>query len=241
LFHALILVGLILLAFRTDFPLPAEEGVEVNFEYSGLEIGNLNNDSILLDRKVEFIADQQNAIDAINIERIEETQIIKKKDTDKRNTPKTRISIIETPDESTLIHRTPNTGKSTITSIGRSQQITRKPGDQVKQNDTKSSPTKESSLEQGSGISFELGGRTARILPKPTFNSSEAGIIVVTVKVNAEGKVISASAGAKGTTIAEPNLRKLAENAARISLFSSDTNAPEDQRGTITYVIIKEK
>jgi hypothetical protein len=69
----------------------------------------------------------------------------------------------------------------------------------------------------------------------------EDGKIVVSVKVNIEGKVISATAGANGTTISEPGMRKQAENAARISLFARDTNAPEEQRGTITYVIVKQK
>jgi periplasmic protein TonB len=241
LFHALILVGLILLAFRTDFPLPAEEGVEVNFDYSGLEIDNLNNDSIQLAHKVELIADHQNAVDDINIERTEETPIIKKKDSDKPNTQKTRISIIETPYKSTLIHRTPNSEKTAKTTTTANQTNSANPVNHTKPNEATPNPANENSLEKGGSISFDLSGRAARFLPKPTFNSSVDGKIVVTIKVNIEGKIISASAGAKGTTITEPNLRKQAENAAHNSLFTRDINAPEDQRGTITYVIVKEK
>jgi outer membrane biosynthesis protein TonB len=90
----------------------------------------------------------------------------------------------------------------------------------------------------GPGISFDLTGRTAR-LQKPSYNSNEEGKIVVTIKVNRQGKVTSAVAGARGTTISEISLRQQAENAALKTVFSSNSDAPEEQRGTITYVFKK--
>ena len=94
---------------------------------------------------------------------------------------------------------------------------------------------------KGNGISFDLGGRGARSLPKPTYNSPEQGKIVVSIKVNRQGQVTYASAGAKGTTISEINLRQQAENAARKTVFAPDADAPEEQRGTITYVFVKQR
>ena len=93
----------------------------------------------------------------------------------------------------------------------------------------------------GGGISFDLGGRSTRSLPKPTYNSEEQGEVVVTIKVNKEGKVTYASAGAKGTTISEISLRQQAESAARKTIFAADPTAPDEQRGTITYVFRKLK
>ena len=93
----------------------------------------------------------------------------------------------------------------------------------------------------GSGISYDLGGRGARSLPKPTYNSPEQGKIVVSIIVNRQGQVTSASAGAKGTTISEINLRQQAENTARKTVFEPNADAPEEQRGTITYVFVKQR
>jgi len=93
----------------------------------------------------------------------------------------------------------------------------------------------------GSGNSYDLGGRTAKFFPKPAYDSPEQGIIVVSIKVDRNGKVTYASAGAKGTTISEIGLRQQAESAARRTTFSPNTDAPEEQRGTITYRFVKSK
>jgi len=92
----------------------------------------------------------------------------------------------------------------------------------------------------GDGNSYDLGGRQTRgSLQKPFYNSPEQGKIVVSIKVNKQGKVTYASAGAKGTNISEISLRKQAEDAALKTAFAPDDNAPEEQRGTITYVFKK--
>jgi TonB family protein len=93
----------------------------------------------------------------------------------------------------------------------------------------------------GSGTSYDLSGRSARNLPKPEYNSLEQGRVVVSIWVNKSGQVVKALAGAKGTTISDASLRKLAENAARRATFSPDQDAAEEQRGTITYVFVKLK
>ena len=93
----------------------------------------------------------------------------------------------------------------------------------------------------GSGKSFDLTGRSAKFFPKPTYDSPEQGIIVVSIKVDQNGKVTYASAGAKGTTISEIGLRQQAESAARKTTFTANPNAPEEQRGTITYRFLKSR
>ena len=93
----------------------------------------------------------------------------------------------------------------------------------------------------GSGSSFELTGRSARFFPKPAYNSPEQGIIVVEIKVDRNGKVTYASAGARGTTISEIGLRQQAEDAAKRTTFSANPDAAEEQRGTITYKFVKSK
>jgi len=93
----------------------------------------------------------------------------------------------------------------------------------------------------GSGTSYDLTGRSAKYFAKPAYNSPEQGIIVVSIKVDKNGKVTYASAGAKGTTISEIGLRQQAESAARKTTFSPNPDAPEEQRGTITYRFLKSK
>lgn len=87
----------------------------------------------------------------------------------------------------------------------------------------------------GSGISFSLEGRGSTSLPKPTATSTENGTIVVTIMVDQEGNVVSAKAGVRGTTLWDTNLFRRCEQAAKKSKFTAKPDAPELQKGTITY------
>ena len=89
----------------------------------------------------------------------------------------------------------------------------------------------------GSGISFSLAGRGSKSLPGPTATSPENGNIVVEIRVDQEGHVVSAKAGARGTTLWEDkNLWRLCEQAAKDSKFTAKPDAPELQPGKITYI-----
>ncbi|HEY3388909.1 MAG TPA: hypothetical protein VGK38_05015, partial [Prolixibacteraceae bacterium] len=90
----------------------------------------------------------------------------------------------------------------------------------------------------GKGISFDLSGRSARSLPKPTFPGNESGIVVVEVTVDKYGKVSKAVPGFKGSTTANTDLLEAALKAALKASFNIDTNAPAFQKGTITYHFI---
>ncbi len=89
----------------------------------------------------------------------------------------------------------------------------------------------------GSGISFSLAGRGSNELHKPTATSPANGNIVVEIRVDQEGHVVSAKAGARGTTLWEDkNLWRLCEQAAKKSTFTANPDALELQPGTITYI-----
>ena len=83
------------------------------------------------------------------------------------------------------------------------------------------------------GNNWKLAGRTLKSLPKPSNNFKEAGKIVVTIQVNSEGKVISAKAGAEGSTIYNYEQLQMAEKAAYKAEFSPSEN--KIQVGTIIY------
>ena len=91
----------------------------------------------------------------------------------------------------------------------------------------------------GAGISYDLGGRSARSLPKPSYNSAEQGRVVVTIWVNQAGKVTRVLSGAKGTTVTDPALIRQAETAARQALFSTNPTGPDEQIGKIIYNFLK--
>lgn len=89
----------------------------------------------------------------------------------------------------------------------------------------------------GSGISFSLAGRGSKSgFPKPTATSSENGSIVVEIRVDQEGYVVSAKVKMKGTTLWDTNLWRRCEQAAKNSKFTANPDAPELQQGTITYI-----
>jgi hypothetical protein len=243
-FHALLLLTLLLLALRTPLPLPSEEGVEVNLGYSDDGMGDLQPEVPALSPAAAPPPSQAKADDQYVTENTEEAPVIEKvkKKTEKTNpSPVTKSTTVEKPKEPVVNQKALYPGKSKQTSEGGNQGITGKPGDQGKENGTPGSPNYTGNGGKGNGISYDLGGRGAQSLPKPTYNSPEQGKIVVSIKVNRQGQVTYASAGAKGTTISEINLRQQAENAARKTLFAPDANAPEEQRGTITYVFVKQK
>jgi TonB family protein len=89
-----------------------------------------------------------------------------------------------------------------------------------------------------SGIHYDLQGRTFKSLPKPSYNSRDVGIVVVTIWVDKKGNVIKVQTGARGTTTTKETLWKSAEGAAKIAKFNVKPDAPEEQKGTITYNFI---
>nr|WP_320021963.1 hypothetical protein [uncultured Draconibacterium sp.] len=87
----------------------------------------------------------------------------------------------------------------------------------------------------GAGISFDLGGRSAISLPKPEYPDNDAGIVVVKVIVDKNGRVTSAEPGARGTTIANKAFWDEAKQAALKAKFNVDPDAAAFQQGTISY------
>lgn len=88
----------------------------------------------------------------------------------------------------------------------------------------------------GSGVAFSLAGRGSKSLPGPTATSPENGNIVVEIRVDQEGNVVFAKAGVRGTTLWDTNLWRRCEQAAKKSKFTAKPDAPELQKGTITYI-----
>ncbi|MCF0211216.1 MAG: hypothetical protein HUK18_07960 [Bacteroidales bacterium] len=85
------------------------------------------------------------------------------------------------------------------------------------------------------GNGYSLKGRSAKTLPNPKTDTKKTGKVVVSIKVDQEGNVVEAIGGEKGTTLMEVNIWRKCEQAAKKSKFSPKEDAPELQKGTITY------
>ena len=84
--------------------------------------------------------------------------------------------------------------------------------------------------------SARLEGRSVvGSLPYPTYNVNKQGKVVVLIRVDQYGKVISARAGYDGTTVQDKTLWDAAVNAALEAKFNVSSKAAAVQEGTITY------
>lgn len=89
---------------------------------------------------------------------------------------------------------------------------------------------------RGTGVGdYQLAGRKVLTKPKPNYNCNEEGIVVVSVSVDRDGKVIAATPGARGTTNPASCLLTQAKAAAMQTKFDSSSDAPEKQVGKIIY------
>lgn len=88
----------------------------------------------------------------------------------------------------------------------------------------------------GTGGNYSLKGRSAVTLPKPDYNSNQQGKVVVQIWVDQQGHVTRVEAPAQGSTITTGALVEQAKKAARKARFNASVDAPEEQKGTITYI-----
>lgn len=95
---------------------------------------------------------------------------------------------------------------------------------------------------EASNITYFLTDRTTGILGlrNPVYLCQGGGMVVVDIVVNQNGDVVGARADMKRSESADPCLIAAAEDAARMSVFNVSLQAPEKQRGTITYRFISQ-
>lgn len=127
--------------------------------------------------------------------------------------------------------------KNNKTTEGGGDGITGKPGDQGKLNGDPNSKNYSGLGGSGGGPSFSLGGRSMKYTPPIEDNSQDEGTVVVEIIVDKYGKVVRASAGARGSNTASPILYKKATEAALNTKFSANPDS-EQQKGTMTFIFI---
>jgi len=227
--HVIVLLLLILLAFKTPLPLPEEIGVEVVFEEGGG-----GSDSPLSSEKVSGITDEmtqpsdytekvvKQTETSVNLSQKTQPQEVDKKETEKDKIDGAWDKVKEAREKQSGSGS--GTGSKTGTGTGAGNDSGIGTG-----------------TSDGAGPSFNLHGRYRRSLSMPDYTEKEQGRVVVEIWVDRNGNVTRAIPGFKGSTTVNSSLMQKAREAALSSKFSSNPNAPEEQKGTITYNFIKLK
>ena len=231
--HALVLLVLFLMAFRTPLPLPGEEGVEVDLGMMDQGMGNIQPEKPAIPMAAQPQQQQNKSKEDIVTQNDDEAPAIEKP---KNTKPKQETKPVEEP-KPTVNQKALFKG-SNNPQAGGSEGITGQPGDQGKPNGLAGIKKYDGNGGKGNGTGYDLGGRGAKSLHRPDDDFSEEGRIVVDIWVNRNGQVVSAEVATKGTDIISNSMRQKAIQAAKRSTFASDPDAPEEQHGTITYTFV---
>ncbi len=230
--HALVVLVLFLMAFRTPLPLPGEEGVEVDLGMMDQGMGNIQPEKPAIPMASHPQKQPSQAKEDIVTHNDDEAPSLEK--------PKSTKPKQEKPAEEpkpTVNQRALFKGNNNPQSGG-SEGITGQPGDQGNPNGLAGIKQYEGNGGKGNGAGYDLGGRGAKTLHRPNDDFVEEGIVVVDIWVNPAGKVTRAEIKQKGTTVINSEMREKARQAALRSTFIADPNAPNEQRGTITYTFV---
>ena len=84
---------------------------------------------------------------------------------------------------------------------------------------------------ESNGNTWHLAGRDVKSLPKPSDNFNQQGRVIVNIRVDKAGNVVSATV-ADGTTVSDRPTQQLALSAARQAKF---TEGDSEQIGSIVY------
>jgi len=246
IFHLILVLLLVFMGFKVPFPLPAEEGILINFgtddSGSGLiETENMNSsesESLQENKKIDETS--ANNDEKVLTQNFEESANIKSTNTDKKKNTETENENTEQVEKQQEVNKKALfPGNNSTNNNSNSDGNKTGTGNQGDMNGSKNSKNYEGGPSNGNnGISFSLTGRKTRALPKPTYNSQEEGKVVVDVTVDKYGNVIKAISGVKGTTTSDKTLWVAAKKAALEAKFTEKPDAPEEQKGTITYHFI---
>ena len=87
-------------------------------------------------------------------------------------------------------------------------------------------------------IYYDLENRNHTYLPIPIYKCQGSGKITLSIEVSQQGTVTNAKVIAGESTSSDQCLVETAMNAAMISRFNPDVEAPRTQSGTLTYLFV---
>jgi len=234
---------------------PPESGIAVNFGTTDVGSGNVQPKKPVAaaPKKVSPPPDptppQPEVKDEVVTQDIEEAPVIEEKP---KETPKPKVEKPveqpkEEPKEETPPDPTPDASTTNALDAlingpkqdGEAQQGEGNDNQAGDKGDPNGDPNASSYYGQGVGLdgdgNYQLGGRKALGKPKRVQECNEAGIVVVSIEVDRNGKVIKAVPGVRGTTNNSRCLLDPAKAAALATKFNADSKAPSKQIGKIVY------
>ena len=231
MFHLLLLLCFVFMGLKYQNPPPAEEGIAINFGFDDFGSGE---EEPSISEPIETKVDPVQSTDNISTQDVEDVSVVK-------NEPKENTTIAkevpekkeEEKEEKIVNTKALYTGKKENNTT--SQGVSNGEGNQGSENGNPDANTYSGGGNGYDGIAFNLGGRTISEVKKPVYNSQAEGKVVVTIRVNKNGKVISANPGAKGSTTTNSYLYARAKEAALKTTFKPKSDAPDVQIGTIIY------
>ena len=218
--HAVVIAILFILALTTPLPLPGEAGVEVNLGMYNEGMGVQQQPKPKPVVEAPKPQPQQPKEETVTQD-TEEAPAIEEPKPKKKEEPKVNERALFKPVNKPVEESS-------------SEGNTETPGDQGNPNGGQNINNYEGQGGAGGGPSYDLGGRGAKHLARPSSDFLEEGVIVVEISVDREGRVQQTRI-TKGTTISDPRMRQMALDAAKTSVFAPDKDAAELQKGTITY------
>ena len=256
-FHTIAIILLLTLCFRTPLPLPGEAGVEVNLgmyaqamrqqaeETTSQQVKETPQpqvkETVSEDVEDDILSEDEEA-PSIEPEKPEESKEVE--EPEKPEEPKEeeleeiKEVVEDVVEEKPVVNQramfqAPKNKQNTSSEGNSSEGI----GEQGSPNGLKDIDRYEGNGGSGGGPAYDLGGRGAKSISTPSKDFSEAGKIVVDIWVDKEGRVQRVEIG-KGTEIYDSSMCESALQAAKNSVFNSDDNAADLQKGTITYTFI---
>lgn len=248
------LVVFLLFSFGMKYQDPPEEyGVAINFGTSDVGSG-----PPIVQETVQSQPQESNPVQetqASPVAKVNEN-VLTQADADAPVIPKKEVKkkqetlkpIIEKPVEKAVVKEAPKPSKETQNALANllngsksSGEDTRGEGDdnqsglKGKTNGDPSSSKYYGNGGNGGDGNYSLSGRkpVSKPIIKPDCN--EEGIVVVRIEVDKNGKVIAATPGIKGSTNTAACLLAPAKQAALLTRWNSDSEAPVKQVGSIIY------
>ena len=226
------LIAVVLLSFGYDPPDPPipEEGVEVNLGDSDFGSGD--------DPKPASTASSYAPPAAQNQVATQQAEPTPSLDASTNQGNTVSPAVTEQP---TVENKEPEinknalfTGRRNQSSGTGSQGVSTGTGDQGRPNGT---PNSNNYTGNGGGNgNYSLAGRSSVALPRPDYKSNDQGTVVVQIWVDRNGNVTRAEYQPKGSNTSNGYLVNQAIAAAKRARFNADPAAPEEQKGTITYI-----
>jgi TonB family protein len=231
MFHLLLLLCFIFMGLKYQNPPPAEEGIAINFGFD--DIGSGDTEPSIAEPTETKVVPVESA-DDISTQDVEEVSVVKEKPKETTTKPTEITEISEDKKEEKVVNtKALYPGKKEKNST--SQGVSNGDGNQGSEDGNPDANSYTGGGNGYDGIAFSLGGRTISEVKKPIYNSQAQGKVVVTIRVNQNGKVISAKPGAKGSTTTNAYLYSKAKEAALKTTFKPKADAPDVQIGTIIY------